>query len=123
MAGTHYKQITRKSFLQGTGAAFAGLAAGQLSAFSQVISNSQEPLRIGIIGSGRIGGAVGLKWAEAGHHIFFSSRHPEELTDLVASAGEHAQAGLPDAAARFGDVILIAVPYACLLYTSPSPRD
>ena len=114
LAESYNKQITRKNFLQGAGAAFAGLATGQLPAVSQAILNNQEPLRIGIIGSGRIGGAVGLKWAEAGHHIFFSSRHPEELTDLVASAGEHAQAGLPDAAARFGDVILIAVPYAAL---------
>ena len=127
MAKSYNKQITRKNFLQGTGAAFAGLAAGQLPAVSQVIGNSQEPLRIGIIGSGRIGGAVGLKWAEAGHHILFSSRHPEELTDLVASAGEHSQAGLPDAAARFGDVILIAVPYAALPQVgrdySPLMRD
>jgi len=114
LAESYNKQITRKNFLQGAGAAFAGLATGQLRAASQVIGNSQEPLRIGIIGSGRIGGAVGLKWAEAGHHIFFSSRHPEELTDLVSSAGEHAQAGLPDGAARFGEVILIAVPYAAL---------
>ena len=114
LAKSYNKQITRKNFLQGAGAAVAGLAAGQLPAVSQVILNSQEPLRIGIIGSGRMGGAVGLKWAEAGHHVFFSSRHPEELTDLVTSAGEYAQAGLPDAAARFGDVILIAVPYGVL---------
>ena len=114
MAKSYNKEITRKNFLYGVGTAVAGLAVGQLPAISQVILRNQEALRIGIIGSGRMGGAVGLKWAEAGHHIFFSSRHPEELTDLVASAGENAQAGLPDAAARFGEVILIAVPYGAL---------
>ena len=100
MAKSYNKEITRKNFLHGVGAAVTGLAAGQLPAISQVILRNQEALRIGIIGSGRMGGAVGLKWAEAGHHIFFSSRHPEELTDLVTSAGENAQAGLPPAAPR-----------------------
>jgi predicted dinucleotide-binding enzyme len=70
--------------------------------------------RIGIIGSGNIGGAVGLKWAEAGHEILFSSRHPEELTGLVERAGPGARAGLPAEAAAFGEVVLIAVPYAAL---------
>lgn len=71
-------------------------------------------LRIGIIGSGNIGGAVGLRWAAAGHQIVFSSRHPEELESLVAAAGVNTRAGLPDAAAEFGEVILVAVPYAAL---------
>ena len=70
--------------------------------------------RIGIIGSGNIGGAVGLKWAEAGHEILFSSRHTEELTELVERAGPRARAGPPAEAAAFGDVVLIAVPYAAL---------
>jgi predicted dinucleotide-binding enzyme len=71
-------------------------------------------MRIGIIGSGRMGGAVGIRWAEAGHEVLFSSRHPEELVDLVAQAGARAQAGLPEEAAEFGEVVLIAVPYGAL---------
>ena len=70
--------------------------------------------RIGIIGSGNIGGAVGLQWAEAGHEILFASRHPEELTELVEQAGSRARAGLPAEAAAFGEIVLIAVPYAAL---------
>ena len=77
-------------------------------------SYAQEPLRIGIIGSGTMGGAVGLKWAQAGHEVFFSSRNPEELAPLVAQAGPRARAGLPNEAAEFGDVVLIAVPYGAL---------
>jgi predicted dinucleotide-binding enzyme len=70
-----------------------------------------KPMRIGIIGSGRQGGAVGLQLAKAGHQILFSSRNPGNLTDLVAKAGPTARAGTPAEAATFGDVILIAVPY------------
>ena len=70
-----------------------------------------KPLRIGIIGSGRQGGALGLQWAKAGHEVLFSSRNPGNLKDLVAKAGPKARAGTPADAAKFGDVILIAVPY------------
>lgn len=87
--------------------AVAPAAAGQ-------DAGAPRPLKIGIIGSGQQGGALGLLWAKAGHEILFSSRHPEELTDLVASAGPKARAGTPAEAARFGDVILIAVPYGAL---------
>jgi len=73
-----------------------------------------EPLRIGIIGSGNMGGTLGEVWANAGHQVFFSSRNPDQLADLVARAGPNARAGLPQEAAEFGDVILIAVPYGAL---------
>jgi len=36
-------------------------------------------MKIGIIGSGMIGATVGKLWADAGHEVFFASRHPEEL--------------------------------------------
>lgn len=72
------------------------------------------PYRIGIIGSGQQGGSLGERWAQAGHEVFFSSRHPEELTGLVARAGAKARAGLPAEAAAFGEVIVIAVPYGAL---------
>jgi len=74
-------------------------------------AQTSKPMRIGIIGSGRQGGALGLQWAKAGHEVFFSSRNPGNLKDLVAKAGPKARAGTPAEAAKFGDVILIAVPY------------
>jgi hypothetical protein len=52
-----------------------------------------EPLRIGIIGSGQIGGTIGKRWAEAGHQILFTSRNLDELAPLVAAAGPNARAG------------------------------
>jgi hypothetical protein len=71
-------------------------------------------LRIGIIGSGHIGGTIGGLWVKAGHPVMFSSRHPEELKDMVAALGPLAQAGPVDKAIAFGDAVFIAVPYGAL---------
>jgi 8-hydroxy-5-deazaflavin:NADPH oxidoreductase len=70
--------------------------------------------RIGIVGSGHIGGTIGGLWVKAGHPVLFSSRHPEELKDLVARLGPLAQAGAVDKAIAFGDVVFVAVPYGAL---------
>ena len=72
---------------------------------------AQSKPKIGLIGSGRQGGALGVLFAKAGYPVLFSSRHPEELKELVAKAGPNAKAGLPQDAATFGDIVVIAVPY------------
>jgi len=107
---TSNRGLSRRRFVLVSGAAGVGFAFGALPGAAR----AQAPLKIGIIGSGRQGGAVGLQLAKAGHEVFFSSRHPEELADLVAKAGPRAKAGLPEDAAKFGDVVLIAVPYGAL---------
>jgi len=71
-------------------------------------------MRIGIIGSGSMGGAVGMQWARAGHEILFSSRNPTDLVELVGEAGPRTRAGYPEEAAQFGEVVFIAVPYGAL---------
>lgn len=73
-----------------------------------------EPLKIGIIGSGHIGGTLAGLWVKAGHKVLLSSRHPGELRELAQSLGPLATTGTPREAAIFGDVILISVPYAAL---------
>ena len=50
-------------------------------------SASDAPLKIGIVGTGNIGGALATHWAKAGHELVISSRHPEELKDLAKSLG------------------------------------
>ena len=70
-------------------------------------------MRIGIIGSGMMGSTLGTLWAQAGHDVFFSSRHPEELADLVKKT-PRAKAGTTDEAARFGEVVFIGVPCSAL---------
>ena len=66
-------------------------------------------MKIGIIGSGNIGGNIGKNWAKAGHEVMFSSRHPEELESMAEDVG--AKVGTTEEAAEFGDVILLAIPY------------
>lgn len=73
-----------------------------------------DSLRIGIIGTGNIGGALARHWVNAGHEVFVSSRHPEELQALVDELGPRAHAGLPAQAAEFGDIILVSVPYSAM---------
>ncbi len=70
-----------------------------------------EPLKIGVIGGGNIGGTIGPLWAKAGHPVMFASRHPEALKALAESAGPQARTGTPEEAAAFGDVVFLAVPY------------
>lgn len=98
--------------------AFGRLAAATAIAASFAVKDAgaptEAPLRIGFIGAGRMGGPLGLRLAEAGHEVFFSSRTPSELTTLVEQAGGRARAGTPREAAEFGDVVIIAVPYGAL---------
>jgi 8-hydroxy-5-deazaflavin:NADPH oxidoreductase len=72
------------------------------------------PLKIGIIGTGHIGGALATLWVGAGHEVLMSSRHPQELQALAHSLGPRARVGTPLEAARFGEVVLISVPYGAL---------
>jgi len=70
--------------------------------------------RIGIIGSGHIGGTIGGLWIKKGHQVAFSSRHPDELKPMVAELGSLARAGTVEEAIAFGDVLFIAVPYGAV---------
>ena len=88
-------------------------AGGWLLALGKLRAQS-GPLKIGIIGTGRIGGALARHWVATGHEVLMSSRHPEELADLAAELGPLARAGTPAEAAAFGQVILVSVPYAAL---------
>ena len=119
MTGPDAKDVSKQSrrdFLLRAGATATGLvlAPTLLPQGLGATPARRGAMRIGIIGSGLIGGSVGLRWAEAGHEILFSSRHPEELTDLVDQGGPKPRAGMPAEAAEFGDVVMIAVPYAAL---------
>jgi predicted dinucleotide-binding enzyme len=67
-------------------------------------------LHIGIIGAGNMGAPLGLGFAAAGHQVMWASRSPEELMELVQQAAPRASAGYADAAAYFGDVVVLAVP-------------
>jgi hypothetical protein len=68
--------------LAGGAVAFLALAASSLAALAQTAPDA-APLKIGTIGAGREGGALGTLFAKVGHPVMFSSRHPTELKDLA----------------------------------------
>ena len=76
--------------------------------------SGQNRVKIGVIGSGRVGGTVGGLWVKAGYEVMFSARDIGEVKELVAGLGPKAHAGTPREAAAFGDAVLISVPYAAL---------
>jgi 8-hydroxy-5-deazaflavin:NADPH oxidoreductase len=95
--------------------ALLGLLAAALAAPSGAArAEDARPLKIGIIGAGRIGGGLATLWVKAGHEVLVSSRHPDQLADLVKSLGPRARAGTPREAAVFGEVVLVSVPYGAL---------
>jgi 8-hydroxy-5-deazaflavin:NADPH oxidoreductase len=69
-----------------------------------------KKMRIGILGSGLMGGKLGTTFARAGHNVVFSYSHSERnLTRLAREAGECASAGTPREAAADADALLLAV--------------
>jgi predicted dinucleotide-binding enzyme len=67
-------------------------------------------MRIGILGSGLMGGKLGTIFARAGHEVVFSyARHKAKLEGLARDAGGNARADTPGEAARNADALLLAV--------------
>jgi 8-hydroxy-5-deazaflavin:NADPH oxidoreductase len=90
------------------------LSAVAVPAFAQT-----KPMKIGVIGAGRIGSTFGALWVKAGHEVMFSDRDPEAVKRAMNGLGPRASAGSVQEAVAFGEAILIAVPYAAL----PAIRD
>jgi len=70
-------------------------------------------MKIGIIGSGNVGGALGGRWAKSGHEVTFGTRNPDDLDlkQLAAKAGGKAQVATLAEAARQSEVVLLATPW------------
>src|SRR5260221_2838273 len=67
-------------------------------------------MRIGILGSGLMGGKLGTLFARAGHEVVFSyARSEQKLKGLAREAQGNARAGTPGEAARDADALLLAV--------------
>ena len=67
-------------------------------------------MRIGILGSGLMGGKLGTIFARAGHEVIFSyGRSEAKLKKLARDAQGNVRAGTPDDAAKEADVLLVAV--------------
>jgi 8-hydroxy-5-deazaflavin:NADPH oxidoreductase len=67
-------------------------------------------MRIGILGSGLMGGKLGTLFVRAGHDVVFSyARSERKLKKLAREAQGNARAGTPAEAARDADALLLAV--------------
>ena len=63
-------------------------------------------MKIGIMGTGNMGRALGLRWARIGHDVFFGSRDRARAEAVAAEGGKKARGGNFDEAAAFGEVVL-----------------
>ena len=104
-------QQNRRAFLRAAGT-IAATALLPFAALSQTGTSAR--MKIGTVGSGRVGSAIGGAWIKAGHEVMFSSLDLEADKKLAASLGAGAYAGTPREAAAFGSVLLVAVPYTAL---------
>jgi predicted dinucleotide-binding enzyme len=113
MTSKPFVDHARRTFMciAGSVLAVVALAAQPHVAEAQATGS---PLKIGMVGAGREGGALGTLFVKAGHPVMFSSRHPENLKGLVAGLGPRAQAGTVEEAIAFGEVVVIAIPYAAM---------
>ena len=71
-------------------------------------------MKIGIIGSGNVGGALGKGWARKGHSVIFGVRDTSgsKLLALLKQAGANARSGSVAEAAAFGEVVVFATPWS-----------
>jgi NADPH-dependent F420 reductase len=69
-------------------------------------------VKIAVLGTGNVGKALGCRWAQAGHEVFFGARDPQsqEAVAAVERAGT-AQLGTCNEAIAASDVILLAIPW------------
>lgn len=114
MARDQFAHHDRRDFLRvaASGTALLALASLPLVALAQPASGAS--LKIGMVGSGREGSALGTALVKAGHQVMFSSRHPDELKSLVDGLGPLAKAGTVEQAIAFGDVVAIVIPYTAM---------
>jgi predicted dinucleotide-binding enzyme len=104
----------RRTFLRNAGSSLTllVLAARPHEAVAQQTPGAS--MKIGMIGAGRMGSALGALFVKAGHPLMFASRHPDRLADLAARLGPLARAGTVEQAIAFGDAVVVVVPYGAL---------
>src|SRR6187401_3424159 len=74
----------RRDFLRIAATAAAGLSIGALPCAVRAAGTPAAPLKIGVIGSGRVGGTLGELWLKAGHEVMFSSLNLDYDKSLAA---------------------------------------
>jgi predicted dinucleotide-binding enzyme len=112
--------LRRRDLLKAVAAA---VGLGILPLAERAAAANTPKMKIGMIGSGNVGSALGRVWANAGHEVMFSSRNLDNDKELAAAIGANARAGTPREAAAFGEVLVFAVPYGALPELGKSLAD
>ena len=70
-------------------------------------------MKIAILGTGNVGGALARVWTRKGHEIVFGTREPQsvKVQDLVANLGKRARADTPERAAQGCEAVVLATPW------------
>ncbi|NOK34973.1 NAD(P)-binding domain-containing protein [Corallococcus exercitus] len=97
----------------GATAAPQGMDAGSVA-----VPRTDRPLRIGIIGGGRIGVRLGTLWARAGHDVRIGVRRPWQV-----SAEPPVAVGDVSRALAHGEVIVLATPVSALKDVAEAARQ
>jgi NADPH-dependent F420 reductase len=82
-------------------------------------------MNVGILGAGNVGGALGRRWAAAGHKVKFGVRDAAkpDVQRLLQDCGGDASAGSVADAAQFGDVVVLTTPFPATQATLNSAGD
>lgn len=70
-------------------------------------------MKIAVLGTGRVGSALGSRWAQAGHTVVYGCREPDsdEAKQVREKSGPNASLGSVTEAAAAGDVIILGIPW------------
>jgi 8-hydroxy-5-deazaflavin:NADPH oxidoreductase len=73
-------------------------------------------MKIGLLGGGHVGGALGTAWSRHGHKVYFGVRNPHaaDMQETLTACGNGARAGAPADAVAFGDVVVNALPWSAV---------
>ena len=82
-------------------------------------------MKIGIIGSGNVGGALGKAWSRLGHEVFFGFRNSEhaQAKALLGEAAATARAGSVQEAVKASNVVVLATPWEAVQEALTSAGD
>jgi 8-hydroxy-5-deazaflavin:NADPH oxidoreductase len=67
-------------------------------------------MRIGVVGAGTVGRTLASKLVDLGHDVMIGVREPARVAAWVEGTGGRGRSGVPDDAARHGDLVISALP-------------
>jgi predicted dinucleotide-binding enzyme len=74
-------------------------------------------MKIGILGTGRVGSTIAGRLAELGHDVMIGSRDPSSKQDLAVKLGGKTKVGTMLEAAKYGEILFNTVPGRTTLET------